>query len=239
MRKISVAASLALTLIASMAAARSLEQVPERITGFLIGEPGHLASIPAAGPDATMSVDGVTTLELVWVDCFGLYGSGSLHLDMLGAPIAEDGGVAADPDDPRLGLASIPAEIVDGCWVAEGYYRVPDEFNRGGDDFLDTRFVTVELRFIPQAGGPAVISIFIDLVRPPVVFVHGLWSSRETWTFSLAENSLFPIRERADYAGTAAREFSVNRRIVYDAIQKSLERCRAQGTRSLQTGLAI
>ena len=39
-----------------------------------------------------MASDGITILEVEWIDCFGLYGPGSFHLTMTSGPVAEQGG---------------------------------------------------------------------------------------------------------------------------------------------------
>ncbi len=197
-------------------------------SGFLVGDPGDLRPAAPEGPDFTMAADGITIITIAWLDCFNIYGPGNFRLDMMAGPVIEDGGVSTTPDGTRVDLVTIPAAFIDGCWYAEGYYRVPDEFNRGGDDNVPVRGVDIEARFIPQSGGPAVLTIFVDLVRPPVVFVHGLWSGATTWRdFDIASASILPIRVLADYAGDpAASFFSTNKRVVYDSIEKALEKCR-------------
>ncbi|MCZ7651862.1 MAG: alpha/beta fold hydrolase [Thermoanaerobaculia bacterium] len=173
-----------------------------------------------------MAADGITIITIAWLDCFNVYGPGDFRLDMMAGPVIEDGGVSTTPDGTRVDLVTIPAAFIDGCWYAEGYYRVPDEFNRGGDENVPVRGVDIEARFIPQTGGPAILTIFVDLVRPPVVFVHGLWSGADTWTFGLIDSNVFPIKQFASYRDDAARSFSVNRRVVYDAIDNALGNCR-------------
>ncbi len=201
-------------------------------TGFLVGDPGDLQPAAPEGADFTMAADGITIITIAWLDCFNIYGPGNFRLDMMAGPVVEDGGVSTTPDGTRMDLVTIPAAFIDGCWYAEGYYRVPDEFNRGSDDNVPVRGVDIEARFIPQSGGPAILTIFVDLVRPPVVFVHGLWSGPGTWKFPVASASVFPIRERANYEGVpAASSFASNRFVVYRSIEKALAVCSDQDIR--------
>lgn len=195
-------------------------------SGFLVGDPGDLRPAVPEEADFTMAADGITIITIAWLDCFNVYGPDDFRLDMMAGPVIEDGGVSTTPDGTRVDLVTIPAAFIDGCWYAEGYYRVPDEFNRGGDENVPVRGVDIEARFIPQTGGPAILTIFVDLVRPPVVFVHGLWSGADTWTFGLIDSNVFPIKQFASYRDDAARSFSVNRRVVYDAIDNALGNCR-------------
>lgn len=196
-----------------------------RTTGFFIGDRGNLRPAAPEGADFTMAADGITIITIAWQDCFNFFGPGDFRLDILSGPINEDGGVSISPDGTRLDVVTIPATFVDDCWYAEGFYRVPDEFNRGSDELLSIRGVSIEARFIPQAGAPAIATVFVDLVRPPLVFVHGLWSNPETWEFSLTADTVFPIKEFADYRASAASYFSNNKTVVFLAIQKALQRC--------------
>ncbi|MFN7942022.1 MAG: alpha/beta fold hydrolase [Thermoanaerobaculia bacterium] len=184
-----------------------------------------------------MASDGITILTVVWLDCFNLYGPGNFKLTMTSGPVSADGGVAAAPDDPRLLTVQTSAAFVDSCWTASLYYRVPDEFNRGSDGAIASRGVDFEARFVPNTGGPAFITLFVDLVRPPIVLVHGLWSSGKTWTFSLASDSRFPIREFVDYSAKADAPFAINRLEVQEHISAALARCGKLGILCSQVDL--
>lgn len=223
--------ALALTLGLISQAAMPLSMA--RTTGFLVGDAGSLRPAAPEGADFTMAADGITIITIAWQDCFNFYGPGNFRLDMLTAPIIEDGGVSTTPDGTRMNQVTIPATFVDGCWYAEGFYRVPDEFNRGADANVPVRGVDIEARFIPQSGGPAIVTVFVDLVRPPVVFVHGLWSDSDTWAaFPTAAATVLPIREFADYGGAAASSsLASNKGVVYNHIQQALERCRRASIR--------
>ncbi len=217
---------IALILFSSLIPQKALPSSNPQTTGFLVGDPGNFRPAPPEGADFTMAADGITIITIAWQDCFNFYGPGNFRLDMLTAPIIEDGGVSTTPDGSRLNQVTIPAAFIDGCWYAEGFYRVPDEFNRGADANVPVRGVDIEARFIPQSGGPAIVTVFVDLVRPPVVFVHGLWSAPDTWAFPLASNTVFQTKQFSDYAGTAASPFATNKRVVYDSIERALEQCR-------------
>lgn len=62
-------------------------------------------------------------------------------------------------------------------------YRAPKDFNRGGDDDLLERTTTITARYIPpaDAGTGFDTAVDIQIRRPPVVLVRGLWSLHDDW----------------------------------------------------------
>ena len=120
----------ALALILGLISQAAMPLSMARTTGFLAGDAGSLRPAAPEGADFTMAADGITIITIAWQDCFNFYGPGNFRLDMLTAPIIEDGGVSTTPDGTRMNQVTIPAAFVDGCWYAEGVYRVPDEFHR-------------------------------------------------------------------------------------------------------------
>ena len=188
-------AALALLLGSISQAAMPLSMA--RTTGFLVGDPGALHPAGPEGADFTMAADGITIITVAWLDCFNSYGPGDFRLDMLAAPIIEDGGVSTTPDGTRLNLVTIPATFVDGCWYAKGFIAYPTSSTEARTPTCRSAESTSR-RVSSPAGRPAIITVFVDFVRPPVVFVHGLWSELETWTFPFIANPVFPIKEFAD-----------------------------------------
>lgn len=88
-------------------------------------------------------------------------------------------------------------------------------------------------------GGAMITSRTIELRRPPVVLVHGIWSSfSETWEASGArsflEDRIGPDKRGfsilpADYRLTNAEEFDINAPFVFGFIEDAIQRCRAAG----------
>jgi pimeloyl-ACP methyl ester carboxylesterase len=70
-------------------------------------------------------------------------------------------------------------ELSDGRHMAFAVLTAPPAFFRGpGDESLQGRPITIEATFSPSGGGnEATDNDETWLVRPPVVMVHGLWSS--------------------------------------------------------------
>lgn len=105
--------------------------------------------------------------------------------------------------------------------MAFALYIPPKAFARasGVDDNLASRTVTVQAA--DQSSGTT-SSVSIELVRPPVVLIHGLWSDPTTWNFfnpSTSTSFANPTDPRfhiyrADYQKTNASHIALNGAIV-------------------------
>ena len=189
------------------------------------------------GSDAVFGADGLTDIAIEWYDYFNLYGTGMWKLSMVTGTGFEDGSVSASEVGARAREVTVPVTYNNNPnspdyqhYTGYAYYRVPDEFSRGaGDATLAQRTITVRGTFTPDSGpfGPVSSDSHFDLVRPPVVFVHGLWSGPSTWKFDMANtDATLLMRYRADYSGpAAAASFSTNKEVVSDAVQRALTIC--------------
>jgi probable HAF family extracellular repeat protein len=88
--------------------------------------------------------------------------------------------------------------------TAFALYRAPRDFvrlNNSGDATADHRTLTLKV----ESGGQIISQIPIKIVRPPVVLIHGIWSSPSTWDlFPLASDPRFKTY-KVDY-----RQFNWN-----------------------------
>lgn len=109
------------------------------------------------------------------------------------------------------------------------------------DEKLEGRFV----RFTATLPGDRTSASVIVLRRPPVVLLHGIWSSADTWTWTdpggLQADSRFLVHAE-DYSGTAADSYHVNLGLdpakgansPAKGIKTVLDRLRAQGIAATQ-----
>ncbi len=151
-----------------------------------------------------VAADGVTRLVLR----NRVAGPGSVTFSLDGqAP--EDGGLSDRDSGERLRSITVPVVETDAGFFAICIYRAPDEFSRGIDVNRSEREIVVTARFQPNQGAPVESRLELRLIRPPLLFVHGLWSGPETWQFPLFFD---PRVERwpVDYAETNASRFARN-----------------------------
>jgi len=92
-----------------------------------------------------------------------------------------------------------------------------------------SRSVTVTFTFTPSIGNGDTTSFTADLtvLRPPVVLMHGLWSSPSTWGAAFIRNDSTHTTVAGDYQGTNAAHFSVNVPAVKEAIDNALMQFRS------------
>ncbi len=107
-------------------------------------------------------------------------------------------------------------ELADGRHMAFAVLTAPPAFFRGpGDESLEERPITIEATFTPSGGGDAVIDDRgIQLVRPPVIMVHGLWSDSTAFQNlnNVLDSSGFIFKKLADYDNKAS--FNHNKDVV-------------------------
>lgn len=80
-------------------------------------------------------------------------------------------------------------------------YRSPEDFPRAGgqDESKEKRQVFLEI----QAQGELPYTQVVDIIRPPVMLVHGIWSGPKSWSvFSPLATGVDPrfVTERMDYS---------------------------------------
>ena len=168
-------------------------------------------------PRDTAVADGVTQ---VWVK-LTTSGPGKVNFHKIGDQIG-DSLTAKGGSGPANG---IPTETEDGKDVAYALYTVPKQLS------TNKARVSFSADFIAKAGGSISDKKDLALIRPPVLLIHGLWSSYETWEEGGALGALnaanFDVR-RFDYRSSSAAYFATNVGPVVRYIQaiKKIERGR-------------
>ncbi len=108
---------------------------------------------------------------------------------------------------------------VDGEYFAFVVYSAPKNFDRAGvnDSQSTERTVRVTGRYYPTGISSASLNILQDIrvVRPPVLFVHGLWSNSVEWRqFQSALNDAHvPATYAVNYSPNSGQGFSRHREI--------------------------
>jgi probable HAF family extracellular repeat protein len=105
----------------------------------------------------------------------------------------------------------LATEEIDDVHMAFAVLKAPADFPRtsGADAGQETRPLCVLAEWNPIGGNPKTGIAQLDLHRPPVVLIHGLWSSAGTWGWSLQDDTLYRVKAE-DYSGTAADFFRNN-----------------------------
>ncbi|MCI5065071.1 alpha/beta fold hydrolase [bacterium] len=173
-------------------------------------------------------------------------GPGSWELRVNNFQSRDASGALARPDQSFTNGATILQSVRQlpnsNDYYGTFIYRAPRDFVRSGqsgDLQQPSRMIEVRSRFTPLGSSTPTEETFqIEIVRPPVVFAHGLWSSKGAWSGGLgaiANNSddRF-VAYSWDYSGSAAASFATNAPGVGPAIQAALQKARANGTVATQ-----
>lgn len=138
--------------------------------------------------------------------------------------------IVSDPDhDGSIEVPVKATQQLDELHQASSYYRTPDYFE-DTTGFLQTRLLEVEFTFTPSFGNGNTtrMSAHANLIRPPLVLVHGLWSNSGAFRGFWDRDDLFHTTTRADYEANNDAHFVTNvpevRRAIEEAVAASIER---------------
>ena len=151
--------------------------------------------------------------------------AGRVEFSLEGGSVPADGGFAQVGEDGRNGsVLDQTTEIAEDEFRAFALYRVPDRFpGSGGEKTLQIR-----AELTTDDDSTAETSESFRLIRPPLVFLHGLWSDAGTWRFPLP----FDLRFQAflvDYSRSHARSFATNEIVPVVGVTYALESVRDEG----------
>ncbi|HYH44699.1 MAG TPA: hypothetical protein VEG34_03375, partial [Thermoanaerobaculia bacterium] len=96
---------------------------------------------------------------------------------------------------------------------------IASDSGRGQDD---PRKLPVKVVFTPQGGGSTLtVTRDLDLVRPPVMLIHGVWSDAGSWKWGLQNDGRF-FDYPHNYAADAGKPFLDNAKQAYYGVRNAL-----------------
>lgn len=113
-------------------------------------------------------------------------------------------------------------------YMAFAVLKAPLDFVHYPEDIhKKSRPIIVSVDFQPQGQGasPSLARRQLNLYRPPVVLMHGIWSDAGTWKWPLTNDPRFVVYPH-DYHETHADSFALNRFQPLAAVQIALKRAR-------------
>lgn len=142
-------------------------------------------------------------------------------------------------------LVDVPLiPLSDGSYGVFAILTAPAHFVRTPiDESLSSRSINVEVEYDPAAPGPnQVFTHLIQLWRPPVMLLHGIWANRKTcwgWDlpseprWSLLSNANFTVYAE-DYSGSNASSFKANANVARNGVSGALQKIRVRGIAATQ-----
>ncbi len=181
--------------------------------------------------------DGVTRVLVRWEVPGG--GSATFSIaDESDAPVAV--GTLAPPGQTPRGttLANIPSVPANGKWYAFAEYIVPTDFWRSVNDAnAISRPVKFKADFVPSAGGATVHATkFLDLVRPPIVLLHGFRGSAASWNWALQQDIRFVVY-RENYDSSSQEPFQLNIKYAKSGAVRAVGIMRQRGYAATQASI--
>jgi pimeloyl-ACP methyl ester carboxylesterase len=129
-------------------------------------------------------------------------------------------------DQGSISTGVTATQAVASSNYAFSFYQPPSFF---GEPSSDNRQVQIQFTFTPNIGfgNTTKFSVPLTLVRPPLLLVHGLWSSRKGWSsFWMRSPASSYVTFAADYESTNAASFSTNYPMVKDFVASTLAQAR-------------
>jgi len=137
-------------------------------------------------------------------------------------------------DQGALQDSVVQTQTVSGREYGFTYYKAPDSFG----DTVSFRPLEIEFTFTPSIGNGNTSSFRAQtqIVRPPVLLVHGIWSKGSAWSgIYIPKDDPFHTTYVADYEATNGAGFSNNFPRVQDFVKRAIDNARAKGYAVTQT----
>jgi len=161
-----------------------LDPVPSLLSGPAVTTDTDLLAI-GGRPVVGVAADGVTEIVLRIPNYSGEQFSARVmnDQDVQSTSTDEDGALAPVGGTTFESSANFSAVSTTSGTMAFVIYRAPVDFPRisGQDVALVRRFVSIEVRSNDVAG--SAFNVPVEILRPPVVLIHGLWSDPGAWDF--------------------------------------------------------
>ncbi|MCP3101098.1 choice-of-anchor A family protein [Myxococcus sp. K15C18031901] len=140
-----------------------------------------------------------------------------------------NGGVGAVGTSERAATVAVNTVPFGGVHYAFALYTAPADFDSGGFSGVSSRPLTLSANYVPTTGTGFTTQVALDIVRPPVVLVHDLWSSCDfiSGAGSIKQSPLFEVT-CADYSSTASESMlsAANTLVVPETIHEALDEMR-------------
>ncbi len=131
-------------------------------------------------------------------------------------------GVLSSLDGQAANPLSVDAQDVDGAWMAFAVLTAPEDFARDGRDAgIGERPLRLEVAF----GTGERVARTIALTRPPLMLIHGLWSSADAWKLGIIEDQAFTIYAQ-DYRPTNSYHFLWNVSQARAGVERAVRKLR-------------
>lgn len=140
----------------------------------------------------------------------------------------------APPDQGSITSAIVSTQTAGNYDYGFSYYAAPNGYGAG--DPSSSRQVQVQFAFAPAGSNTntSVIPATLTVIRPPLLLIHGLWSSSAAWPTGVWGSGPNSLVYAADYQFTNASSFSVNYPAVQDWVANALQQARVVGYAATQ-----
>jgi pimeloyl-ACP methyl ester carboxylesterase len=217
-------------LLSAATAITPLDPVSELLNGPKVTT--NLTTLATMGvPVVAASADGVTEVVLRASGCTVNETLTFAVLSADGQPstsVPNDGGLFAIGGSPSAAASSLTVKCksTSAGPFAFAIYLTPVDFNYpgSGNDANASRPVSFSL-----TGNGSPYTLGFTILRPPVLFVHGLWGAPSSWDdfCNLPENGSCPVplgspftTYLADYSSTNGGSFAQNAQTVFTQLQQ-------------------
>jgi pimeloyl-ACP methyl ester carboxylesterase len=137
------------------------------------------------------------------------------------------------PDQGTIEKQVLHTQTVVGAEAAFSFYQAPKNGYGIFEDPSHSRLVKVQFAFTPKDGfaNTSYLVKTLTVIRPPLVLIHGLWGSSDSfssslWTPKSRGSDEFYYTEKANYKAKNASSFSTNFPRVQGFIYKALQEVR-------------
>jgi pimeloyl-ACP methyl ester carboxylesterase len=130
-------------------------------------------------------------------------------------------------DQGQVTSAVLATQAAGALQYGFSFLKAPESFG----DTADSRDVELEFSFTPNIGNgnTTKFKAKTKIVRPPVVLVHGVWSSAGAWGSDYKKENAFRTTVAGDYSATNGASFSTNFPRIQDFVSRALKASRDKG----------
>jgi len=140
-----------------------------------------------------------------------------VEITLVDAEVPVDGGLGELGSFDRLESITVPVvQLNQNQWFGQAQFFAPQNYFKESltlpDDYGPARRLQVQFCFQNAGGADRLCrSAALQIVRPDVVLMHGLWSGSEEWDLPLEDETSIDEVKTADYRATNASSFAENR----------------------------